>query len=208
MSKAKDLMKRQRILQAAGRIFSQKGFSAAKISEIAREADVADGTIYLYFQDKSDLLNAVFESNLETLTATTTKELRAGTDALSKLHILIDTHMRFFGEHPDLCRVFQAEIQQNLLSDSTNGKNPRLQEYLKILVELVSQGQTDGSIRQDLQPWLVQRVLFGGLSDLALNAPKAAGKAPAWKEAAEQAYHLFLGGLTTQTKVNSQRSAA
>src|SRR5436190_12701843 len=61
--------KRERILVAAERIFARHGFFHARVSEIAREAGVADGTIYLYFKSKDDLLITLFESRMERVTA-------------------------------------------------------------------------------------------------------------------------------------------
>ena len=54
--------KRERILGAAERIFARHGFFAAKVSDVAKEAGVADGTIYLYFKSKDDLLISLPES--------------------------------------------------------------------------------------------------------------------------------------------------
>src|SRR3954468_7439635 len=56
--------KRERILVAAERIFARHGFFAARVSEIAKEAGVADGTIYLYFKSKDDLLISWFEDRM------------------------------------------------------------------------------------------------------------------------------------------------
>src|SRR3954462_15829791 len=56
--------KRERILAAAERIFARHGFFAAKVSDVAKEAGVADGTIYLYFKNKDDLLISLFENRM------------------------------------------------------------------------------------------------------------------------------------------------
>src|SRR6187455_2300459 len=88
--------KRERILLAAERIFARHGFFAARVSEIAREAGVADGTIYLYFKSKDDVLISLFESRMERVTA----ELAAAVDAVpasdprARLDAFLDTYVR------------------------------------------------------------------------------------------------------------------
>ena len=61
--------KRERILAAAERVFARHGFFAARVSEIAKDAGVADGTIYLYFKSKDDLLISLFESRMKQVNA-------------------------------------------------------------------------------------------------------------------------------------------
>jgi len=61
--------KRERILDAAEQVFAQHGFFAARVSEIAKQAGVADGTIYLYFKSKDDLLISLFESRMQRFNA-------------------------------------------------------------------------------------------------------------------------------------------
>ncbi|MGQ9654861.1 MAG: TetR/AcrR family transcriptional regulator, partial [Thermodesulfobacteriota bacterium] len=65
MGRSREAGKHQRILHAAVKIFAEKGFYKAKISEIAREAGVADGTIYLYFKNKDDILIQLFEEEMD-----------------------------------------------------------------------------------------------------------------------------------------------
>src|SRR4030043_82903 len=74
-----------RILESAIKVFARKGFHKSRISEIAAEAEVADGTIYLYFKNKDDILIRLFENSLERIIANQRAELGKENDALRQL---------------------------------------------------------------------------------------------------------------------------
>ena len=67
MVRKKEEDKRKRILEAAVKVFAREGFYNAKIGAVSQEAQVAHGTIYLYFKSKEDLLVSIFQSNLREL---------------------------------------------------------------------------------------------------------------------------------------------
>src|SRR3954464_7692080 len=85
--------KRERILAAAERIFARHGFFAARVSEIAKEAGVADGTIYLYFKSKDDLLISLFENRMRQVN----EQLRQAISGLApgeQLRAFIHTYLK------------------------------------------------------------------------------------------------------------------
>src|SRR6516162_2070458 len=82
--------KRKRILDAAVRVFAKKGFYATRVSEVARAAGVADGTIYLYFKSKDELLVSLFEDRVERLLSFMRDELPRHKRAKDKLRRLIE----------------------------------------------------------------------------------------------------------------------
>src|SRR5438477_10149566 len=88
-----DPSKRERILEAAVRVFAEKGFYNAKVSEVARVAGVADGTIYLYFKSKDDLLISLFEDRMEEVNRNVRAALDAGGTPLEKLRRLMLLHL-------------------------------------------------------------------------------------------------------------------
>src|SRR5512141_1270319 len=91
--------KRERILTAAERIFARHGFYAAKVSDVAREAGVADGTIYLYFKSKDDLLISVFELRMQQVNAAL-REAIAGKRPKDQLHAFIRTYLQLVHDEP------------------------------------------------------------------------------------------------------------
>src|SRR5262249_51656006 len=85
--------KRERILDAAVRVFAQEGFYNAKVSQIAHAAGVADGTIYLYFKSKDDLLISLFEDRMERVNSTLRAALAEGVDAVDRLKRVVRLHL-------------------------------------------------------------------------------------------------------------------
>src|SRR5262245_47623636 len=105
--------KRRRILEAAVRVFARKGYYGARVSEIARKAGVADGTIYLYFKNKEDVLVALFDEVMAEHLERGKAELRAAKGAAARLQAVAEHHLRLFGDNPDLAVVFQVELRQS-----------------------------------------------------------------------------------------------
>src|SRR5438552_5437167 len=97
--------KRERILDAAVKIFADKGFYSAKVSEIARVAGVADGTIYLYFKSKDDLLISLFEARMEQVNQNLKAALAGQGDAVERLRRALSAHFALGQEHPQLAGV-------------------------------------------------------------------------------------------------------
>jgi len=86
------------------KIFSRKGFFNSKVSEIARAAEVADGTIYLYFRNKDDLLISLFEEKMGEVVADVRRRIAVGRNALDRLRIFIENHMISWSASPGSSR--------------------------------------------------------------------------------------------------------
>jgi AcrR family transcriptional regulator len=105
--------KRRRILQAAVKVFARKGYFAARVAEIARRAGVADGTIYLYFRGKEDILVSLFDELMAEHVERARAEMQAVEDAPSRLRLIAEHHLRALGADRDLAVVFQVELRQS-----------------------------------------------------------------------------------------------
>ncbi len=101
------------IIDAAVKVFAKKGFYNAKVSEIAREANVADGTIYLYFKNMDDLLMRLFEDKMQWVIARFREGTLEETDARARFAKIIRMHLAEFQANPDLAAVFQVELRQS-----------------------------------------------------------------------------------------------
>lgn len=161
--------KRTRILDAALKIFATRGFYNAKVSEVAKEAGVADGTIYLYFESKDALLIALFEDRMQRLIGRANEEIsRTEGNVLDKIRQAIALHLSLVLEDPDLAEFITVELRQS-------GKfvkeydNPKFTEYLRIFRDLVISGQEEGLIRRTVDARLVVRAIFGALDELLLT---------------------------------------
>jgi TetR/AcrR family fatty acid metabolism transcriptional regulator len=160
--------KRDRILRAAVKIFSRKGFFNSKVSEIARAASVADGTIYLYFRNKDDLLISLFEEKMGEVVADVRRRTAAGGNAIEKLKIFIGNHMDLLERESGLVEVLQVELRQStkFLKDYTPVK---FFEYLEIISEILEEGKREGVLRPDLNVAIARRAIFGALDELSLT---------------------------------------
>ena len=97
--------KRARILRAAVTVFAKYGFYNSRITQIARQAGVADGTIYLYFKNKDELLISIFEEEMEKFTAEIKQKVNAAKDTTSRLSTFIHTHLQFVKQNPKLAHA-------------------------------------------------------------------------------------------------------
>ncbi len=158
--------KRERILRAAITVFSRKGFFNSKVSEVARASGVADGTIYLYFKNKEDLLISLFEEKMGEVVSGVRERIATGGSALEKLKIYVDNHMSLLEREADLVEVLQVELRQSskFLKDYIPAK---FLEYLDVLSGILEEGKRDGQFRSDLNVSVARRVVFGAMDELS-----------------------------------------
>jgi|SRR5688572_14623415 len=159
--------KRERILSSAMRVFASKGFFQSKVSDIAADAGVADGTIYLYFKSKDDLLISLFEAQMERVNSELRRAIDGAGDAREKLRSFTRAYMNLVAQNRHAAEVITIELRQSakFMKDYAN---PRFAEFLKILAGVVDEGQKQGVLRSDVPPHVAARGLFGLLDELAL----------------------------------------
>ena len=158
--------KRERILAAAERIFARHGFFAARVSEIAKEAGVADGTIYLYFKSKDDLLISLFEHRMKQVN----EELRAaiaGRPPLAQLHAFIHAYLQLVADEPAAVEVLTIELRQSS-KFMKEYDNPQFADFLRMLGGIIADGQARGEIDAAIPSHVAARMIFGMLDELAL----------------------------------------
>src|SRR5690606_16805227 len=105
--------KYQQIIEAAVKVIAENGYHASQVSKIAKEAGVADGTIYLYFKNKEDVLVSVFEEKMGQFIDKIAKATSEQANANDKLKVLIEMHFSQLEENPDLAIVTQLELRQS-----------------------------------------------------------------------------------------------
>jgi TetR/AcrR family fatty acid metabolism transcriptional regulator len=160
--------KRSRILEAAVRVFARKGYFGARVSDIAKAARVADGTIYLYFKNKEDILVSLFDEVMAEHVEKGRQELAAVQDAEARLRVIARHHLRLLGSNRDLAVVFQVELRQStkFMERFTAGW---LRDYLAIISEVIEEGQRDGTFRSDLSVKLATKAFFGALDEMVTS---------------------------------------
>ena len=195
--------KRSRIIDAAVEVFAEKGFRAARVSDIARAAGVADGTIYLYFKNKEDLLLVIFEEKMEILLDQLQTALGETDDPLERMRAYALNHFRSIQDNPALAQVLQVELRQShrFLRDY---RPEKLWRYLGVFGELVRDGQDRGLIRAEVDPFLVQWALFGALDEISIQWVLARRRERFnLDHAARQVIDMFLWGMVPPSGVHA-----
>lgn len=175
--------KRERILDAAERVFAQRGFYAAKVADIAREAGVADGTIYLYFKNKDDLLICLFESRMERVIQILGDAVGGATGPRAQLRAFVAAYLTLIADQPTAAEVLTIELRQS--TKFMREYSPqRFGELLRILATVIAAGQATGDFTDQVPAPHAARMIFGMLDELALawllgRAPRRRGQKPA-----------------------------
>jgi TetR/AcrR family fatty acid metabolism transcriptional regulator len=160
--------KRESILRAATRVFARNGYFNSKVADIAREADVADGTVYLYFKSKEEILHSIFDQNMAEAITAGRVLIEKLSDPREKLRRIAMLHLERLGADPDLAVVFQVELRGStkfMREFSAAG----FAEYLGLLRQTFEAGQRSGVFRKELNAKLVSKILFGALDEMATN---------------------------------------
>jgi len=158
--------KRSRILKAAAYVFAKKGFYNSRISEIAKRAKVAEGTIYLYFKNKDELLTTLFEDEMAKVILDMKEELSKVDDPKEKIKKFIEKHLALIDEKRELAEVIQIELRQSH-KFMKEYKGTKFRDYLNIISSIISMGQKQGLFREDVIPGIAKRVLFGALDEIS-----------------------------------------
>ncbi len=189
--------KRRRILEGALRAFAKKGFYNTKVSEIASEAGVADGTIYLYFKNKDDLLISLFEDRMEWIIERLKGELdRIEGDAAARLRAFIQLHFLLVVENRDLAEFVTVELRQSA-KFVKEYDNPKFSDYLRILHQLIKDGQQEGLLRAELDSRLAARAIFGALDEVLLQLTLSKAGPEDVEEKAALVSDMLLRGLAS-----------
>src|SRR3984893_18037690 len=160
--------KRESILRAATRVFARNGYFNSKVADIAREAEVADGTVYLYFKSKEEILHSIFDQNMAEAIAAGRVLIAKLRDPGEKLRRIAMLHPERLGADRDLAVVFQVELRGStkfMQEFSAAG----FAEYLALIRSTFEEGQRTGVFRADLNAKVVAKILFGALDEMATN---------------------------------------
>ncbi len=186
--------KHEKILTAAIKIFARKGFFNARISDIAKEAKVADGTIYLYFNNKNDILISVFEEEFGRLIRQVRSATSDGKDPEKLLEIFATKHLAAMKKNKYLAEVIQIELRQTnkIIKDY---RNTVFNEYINIVADIIRSGQESAIFRHDIKPDLAKRAFFGALDEISRVWNLSLETHYTVEEATHQILILFLSGI-------------
>jgi len=186
--------KHSKIISAATKVFAKKGFFTARISDIAKEAKVADGTIYLYFNNKYDILLSVFEEEVGKIVEKTDKLLSTEDDPEKMLEIYTIQHLMAMKKNKNLAEVIQIELRQTN-KVIKNYRNNKFSEYIGIIADIIKKGQESGIYKTDIKPDIAKRVYFGALDEVSRVWNASLETHYTVEEIADHVLSMFLTGI-------------
>jgi TetR/AcrR family fatty acid metabolism transcriptional regulator len=185
--------KRDTILKAATTVFARRGYFQSQVADVAREAGVAAGTVYLYFRSKDDLLVSIFERTMREAIADGKACVAPLTDPVAQLREIARVHLDRMGRDRSLAVVFQVELRQST-KFMEQFSATLLREYLGIIRGIIVAGQSAGTFRRNINPTLAAKLFFGGLDEMATNWVLSHRKYALAGES-EAIVDLFVGGV-------------
>jgi TetR/AcrR family transcriptional regulator, fatty acid metabolism regulator protein len=163
----KDLT-RQQIIKAAIHVFGEKDFQSASISEIAREAKVAEGTIYQHFKNKEDLFFFIPLERTNAFCEGLDLHLKGIHDAPSKITKFVWYFLHFFKNNRDYARMIMLEMRVSRGFLKSKGYS-LLKRYTDLVLDTIKVGQEEGTIRNDINAFLLRQLLLGVLEHVVIR---------------------------------------
>ncbi len=160
----RDKPKYKQIIDAAVIVIAENGYHQAQVSKIAKQASVADGTIYLYFKNKEDILISVFTEKMGVFVENLKQIIKDESTACEKLLKMIDNHFRVLATDHHLAIVTQLELRQSN-KDIRLKINDVLKEYLVLLDHILIEGLENGEFNKDLDIRLARHMVFGTIDE-------------------------------------------
>lgn len=185
--------KREAILRAAIKVFARRGYFNSKVADVAKEAGIADGTVYLYFKSKDEILHSIFDRAMAEFIAEGRAELAEMENPQDKLRRIAELHLEKLGADRDLAIVFQVELRGStkfMQEFSAAG----FAEYLDIIQQVFIEGQRKGIFYKNLKPIVCAKILYGALDEMVTNwilSNKSYPLAPM----ADEVLKVFFGGV-------------
>jgi TetR/AcrR family fatty acid metabolism transcriptional regulator len=189
----RDPGKPHQIIDAAIRVFARNGYYNSRVSDIAREAGIASGTIYLYFKTKDEILVTLFREKMAEWVAHVRREIAGEPDAIAKIRRLVALHFGVLESNPDLAEVVQVELRQGH-KFFRGASAHEVSAYFELIESVLLEGVETGLIRPDLPVKAATKVLFGAMDQMATSW--VLGK-HTWRlgDSAEAVASIVLGGV-------------
>jgi TetR/AcrR family transcriptional regulator, fatty acid metabolism regulator protein len=190
----RDPDKPQQIIDAAVRVFARNGFYNSRVSDIAREAGIASGTIYLYFKTKDEILVTLFREKMAAFVSALRKEIGGEPDAPAKLRRLVRLHFETLEARPDLAEVVQLELRQGQ-KFFRGASAHEISAYFDLIGSVLEEGVAAGVFRSELPVKVATKMLFGAMDQITTSW--VLGKRGyRLTDAAEPVASIFLRGVT------------
>ncbi|WP_134684738.1 TetR/AcrR family transcriptional regulator [Brevibacillus migulae] len=156
--------KYQAIIEAAVTVIAKHGYHNAQVSRIAKEAKVADGTIYLYFENKDDILISLFEEKMGQFIETCRGRIAEADTLEQKLYVLVKSHLGQLAQDPDMAKVTQIELRQSN-PEVSKAIMEVVKHYFDLIDEVIVAGIEEGAFRPDIDKRIARMMIFGTLDE-------------------------------------------
>jgi TetR/AcrR family fatty acid metabolism transcriptional regulator len=190
----RDSDKHQQIIDAAVRVFARNGYYNSRVSDIAREAGIASGTIYLYFKTKDEILVTLFREKMAAWVAHVREAIKDEPDPVAKIRRLVALHFSVLEKDPALAEVVQVELRQGH-KFFRGASAHEVSAYFELIATVLEEGQAAGVFRDDVPVKLATKVLFGAMDQMATSWVLGKRKYRL-TEAADAVASVFLRGVT------------
>src|SRR5712691_3477636 len=164
----RDPDKPQQIIEAAVRVFARKGYFNSRVSDVAREAGIAAGTIYLYFKTKEDILTTLFREKMAEFVAKLWKAMADQPDPVSKVRRLVYLHFDLLERNPELAEVVQIELRQGQ-KFFRGASSQEIASYFALIGSVLEEGVGQGHFKSDLPVKVATKMLFGAMDQMATS---------------------------------------
>jgi TetR/AcrR family fatty acid metabolism transcriptional regulator len=161
----KDRPKYRQIIDAAVVVIAQNGYHQAQVAKIAKQAGVADGTIYLYFKNKEDILISLFEEKMGNFVENIQSKIAGFNTAAEKLLVMVETHFEMLSNDHHLAIVTQLELRQSSIELRLK-INDVLKGYLKVVDQILQEGIENGEFPENLDVRLTRQMIFGTIDEM------------------------------------------
>ncbi len=181
------------LIDSAVKTFARTGYHRTRVADIAREAGVADGTVYIYFENKEDILVSLFQELMISFVDNLYCELVQCQNATEKLAAIIKYHLSILADNPDRARVTQIELRQ-IDQVINEGISKPLLKYFQLIEEVIEEGKMQRLYRQNLNTRTARKVVFGAIDEV-VTCWVLSSKSYDLTALCEPVYDLLVRGL-------------
>ncbi len=185
--------KYQRILDAAVEVIAENGYFNSPVSAIAARAGVADGTVYLYFKSKDELLRTAIDTTLGRFYAVVEERFKTLHDPREQLEYIAQVHLESSTRNRSMAILMQTEMRQSAKFVAEFSQK-HLVRYIQVVREVVRRGQQTGAFRRDVSDGVVAHCLFGAIDEL-LSSAVFTGREYDARATAKQVMDVVLNGI-------------
>ncbi|WP_080844500.1 TetR/AcrR family transcriptional regulator [Cytobacillus gottheilii] len=161
----KDKPKYRQIIDAAVVVIAENGYHQAQVSKIAKQAGVADGTIYLYFKNKEDILISLFQDKMGHFIERIEEQIAGKEQAVEKLLVMVESHFTMLSQDRHLAIVTQLELRQSN-KELRLKINEVLKGYLSLVDKILFEGKENGEFSANLETRLARQMIFGTMDEV------------------------------------------